>query len=195
VTSGVPQGSHLGPLLFGIFINNLPQVVLSSHVMMYANDVKLCLPLTNPNSRALLQADLNNLHSWCIQNLLFLKNSKCNFMSFYRKNLFLTRYFIGSTDLERINSFIDHGVLFNHNLNFTDDITALITLVKKRGFLLLSNDCQRNLRTPIPRNTFTFPWFVQSLNTAHVFGHLNMLSIRTFSNRYRNSSFCLHYED
>jgi len=50
VTSGVPQGT----LLFGIFINILPQVVLSSHVMMYANDVKLCLPLTNPNSFAFL---------------------------------------------------------------------------------------------------------------------------------------------
>jgi len=40
--------------------------------MMYADNVKLCLPLTNPNFHELFQADLNNLHSWCIQNFIFI---------------------------------------------------------------------------------------------------------------------------
>jgi len=89
VTSGVPQESHRGPLLLGIFINDVPQVVL----MMYANDIKRCLPLTNPYSHAIFQADLNNMHCWCIQNLLFSNISKYNFMSFYRKNPFSHKIF------------------------------------------------------------------------------------------------------
>jgi len=47
-------------------------------------------------------------------------------VAFYQKNLFLTRYFIGSSDLERINSVTDLGVLFNYNLNFIDHIGVII---------------------------------------------------------------------
>ena len=41
---GVPQGSHLAPLLFALFINTLPEVVSYSHVYMYADDVVLLRP-------------------------------------------------------------------------------------------------------------------------------------------------------
>jgi len=50
VTSGVPQGSHLGPLLFSLFINDFPSIVTHSRVLMYADDVKLCLLYNNIES-------------------------------------------------------------------------------------------------------------------------------------------------
>ena len=43
VTSGVAQGSHLGPILFNIFINDFPTVMSHSSVLMYTDDVKLFL--------------------------------------------------------------------------------------------------------------------------------------------------------
>jgi len=69
VTSGVPQGSHLGPLLFGLMINELPYVIKSSTVLMYADDVKLCLSMCLPNSYNDLQLDLYYLYTWCINML------------------------------------------------------------------------------------------------------------------------------
>ena len=62
VTSGVPQGSHLGPLLFLIFINDLPTVIQNSRILLFADDVKLFYSFST--DCAPLQNDLNNLAKW-----------------------------------------------------------------------------------------------------------------------------------
>ena len=59
VLSGVPQGSCLGPVLFCLFINDLPLVVHHSTIKMFADDVKLYCSLTNSDGASLLQKDLD----------------------------------------------------------------------------------------------------------------------------------------
>jgi len=82
VTSGVPQGSHLGPLLFTLFINDLPSIITHSRVLMYADDLKLFLSYNNIESGFCLQSDINRLQEWCQYNLLNLNYLKCNVMTF-----------------------------------------------------------------------------------------------------------------
>ena len=64
VTSGVPQGSVLGPILFTIFVNDIPSVVLSP-TFMFADDTKI-FHFVSSDDHATLQNDLNILHEWSV---------------------------------------------------------------------------------------------------------------------------------
>ena len=58
VSSETPQGSILGPMLFLIYVNNLPDSVLISHVAMFADDTKIYKQIKSQEDAAYLQADL-----------------------------------------------------------------------------------------------------------------------------------------
>ena len=63
--SGVPQGSHLGPLLFLLFINDFPLVELNVDMLLFADDIKLFFEMGNVRDFTRLQNDLNKLIDWC----------------------------------------------------------------------------------------------------------------------------------
>ena len=72
VTSRVPQGSLLGPLLFVIYVNDLPNRVNLHDVFGYADDFKLVS--TQP---ADIQTDLEAIESWCKLKKMKLNENKC----------------------------------------------------------------------------------------------------------------------
>ena len=68
---GVPQGSILGPLLFLLYINDLPQAVADCDVRLYADDT--CISFTHKNIPTIelkLNTDFNNLCDWFVDNKL-----------------------------------------------------------------------------------------------------------------------------
>jgi len=127
VTSGVPQGSHLGPLLFFIlFINDLPSIVTHSRVLMYADDVKLCFSYNNIESGFCLQSDINRFQEWCQYNLSNLNYLKWNVMTSYRGTPTFRSYSLQNMSLDRIYSVNDLGVLLDPKLKFESHITSTV---------------------------------------------------------------------
>ena len=86
VTVGVPQGSILGPLLFLIYINELPQCLKHCKSILYADDTLIYYTArTETELQDKINEDLNSLYQWLNNNLLTLNYEKTKFMIFANK--------------------------------------------------------------------------------------------------------------
>jgi len=121
VTSGIPQGSVLGPVLFVIYINDLPKEV-ESEVYLFADDTKIFSEITNEGDSGKLQDDLDALYAWSNKWLLKFHPHKCKVLNLGRKNRETYNYTLDNTILEHVEGEKDLGITIDNNLKFTDHI-------------------------------------------------------------------------
>ena len=102
VTSGVPQGSVLGPILFLIYINDLPDYIKNnSTVNLFAGDTIIYLPITNPQDDTALQEDIDALQRWESDWRMHFHPQKCQTMHITNKrNIIQSTYTIHNHKLE-----------------------------------------------------------------------------------------------
>ena len=74
VTSGVPQGSVLGPILFLIHITDINEHIMHSSVASFADDTRVLREVSSTTDADLLQADLTMIYSWAEQNNMSFNN-------------------------------------------------------------------------------------------------------------------------
>jgi hypothetical protein len=86
VSSGVPQGSVLGPLLFVIYINDMPNVITNHPCKLYADDSKIIAEIKDDSDGMRLQQDINAVVRWTDTWLMRLNYDKCKVMHFGKDN-------------------------------------------------------------------------------------------------------------
>ncbi|KAG7297988.1 hypothetical protein JYU34_018748 [Plutella xylostella] len=138
ISSGVPQGSLLGPLLFVIFINDITSCFQHSQLFLFADDMKIAKRICSADDQTDLQSDLCRLDSYCLANKLDLNVSKCYLITFTRKiHPLQFGYSLKNTDLIRVNQVRDLGVVHDEKLLFDHHIDQLISKANKSmGFLI-----------------------------------------------------------
>ena len=142
VTSGVPQGSILGPLFFLVMINDLPSVCKHSTSFLYADDAKF---LRIGTLNADVQKDLNNIFTWTQQNQIAFNASKCTHLPVKRATS--SDFYFDSILIKKVSEEKDLGIIVKSDLGWTSHIKL------RRGKAL--STLRMLKRNPLPLNTKT----------------------------------------
>lgn len=141
LTTGVPQGSCLGPLLFIIYINNITKIVKHSQIILFADDTVIYH--TSPSlthSCNQLQKDLDNLDLWCRDNLLQINVSKTKCMVFNPKKnkkshqlaYETCKLSINNRKLDFVNEYKYLGIWVDSDLTFAKHVKSIISNISFR---------------------------------------------------------------
>lgn len=139
VTSGVPQGSVLGPLLFLLYINDMPDCVQYSNLRLFADDSLVYNTVQSTSDSKNLQEDLNRLIKWAEDWQMRFNAGKCESMTIARTHRLSCQYSVSSGKaLDKTESFkylgmtIDDGLSFEvHIENITKKATGVLYMLMR----------------------------------------------------------------
>lgn len=134
VISGVPQGSILGPVLFTIYVNDIPSEI-ESLISMYADDTKIYTAIISESSITSLKSDLRRLEAWAKRMQMKFHPAKCKVMHLGKTNPKATydmetadgkRHNLEETEVEK-----DLGVEVDNQLKFSKHIQSKVNKANK----------------------------------------------------------------
>jgi hypothetical protein len=141
VTSGVPQGTVLGPLLFLTFINDLPTGI-ASKLRLFADDCLMYRTIANTSDTTDLQQDLDRLHQWSSNWQMQFNTDKCHLMRFtLRRNVINAHYHLGDNQLTSVTDYPYLGLTFSCDMSWKKHIDKISTKANRMLGLI-----RRNLR-------------------------------------------------
>ena len=119
VDSGVPQGTVLGPLLFLLYINDLPQSVRLS-VRLFADDCLIYKTISSLDDTITFQRDLDSLHEWGLRWGMSFNVTKCNIMRLAWSRQPITKFYtLGGEIIQEVNQAKYLGVMITSELGWS----------------------------------------------------------------------------
>ena len=136
VTSGVPQGSVLGPALFLLYINDINDHI-KSKIKLFTDDSIVYREIWSPEDHNILQQDLDTLAEWSKTWLMHFNVKKCASLSITRKrNPKIFQYSLMGEILNRVQKHDYLGVTIAHDLRWNDHCSKVINKASRTLGLL-----------------------------------------------------------
>lgn len=131
MTSGIPQGSHLGPLMFLLYFNDVNNV-LEGPRLSFADDFKLYYKIRSDADAQFLQQQLTAFANWCNVNRMTVNPEKCSIITFSRsKNPMAYSYDLNGVLLSRVDQIKDLGVILDSKLTFKQHVSYIVDKASK----------------------------------------------------------------
>jgi hypothetical protein len=133
VKTGIPQGSILGPILFLLYINDLPNISKTSRFILFADDTTCLMPCKHsPDNTLLIDAECEIITEWFIANRLALNVVKCKsiYFSLNRCAVFRNVYLNGQV-VDRVNTVKFLGCCIDSQMNWHDHINEVSLKITK----------------------------------------------------------------
>jgi hypothetical protein len=134
VTSGVPQGTVLGPVCFVLFINSLPEHIRDCILELFADDVKLYLCGQNYDNQAVIQADINRVQAWAKACQLTLAVDKCFVLRIGQSGA--QPFMVNDSPLSDQSEVKDLGIKVTPDLSFSSHVNEVASKAFRKTGLL-----------------------------------------------------------
>ena len=142
VLSGVPQGTILGPLLFSLYINDIPSDI-ESEIRHFADDCVCYRKIKDEEDTMKLQKDINRLGSWARKWGMIFQAVKCNMMQLTRKRIKKSHasYTLEGSDLENVERIKYLVVTITSDLRWNTHVSNVCTKANRTLGFLRRNLC------------------------------------------------------